>query len=71
MIYYKNKWGKLKSLICKSEKQYVLQMKFERSKTNFVAKRMTNATLGGFAKKWKGENFCTDEPAKSPIPKTQ
>ena len=43
--------GKVKPLICKSEKQYLLQMKSEKRETNFVRKRTTNSTLENVANK--------------------
>ena len=48
-------------------------MKSESSESNFVGKRMTNATLSKreFSNKWKSETFHKDEPTKSPKPKTQ
>ena len=56
-------------------------MKSESSKSNFVEKRTTRAyttkiknietSKGDCAKGWNGETFHTDEPAKSPKPKTQ
>ena len=51
-------------------------MKSESSESNFVGKRTTRAyptktSKGDCAKGWKGETFHTDEPAKSPKPKTQ
>ena len=56
-------------------------MKSESSESNFFGKRTTRAyptktenmktSKGDFGKGWKGETFHTDEPAKSPTPKTQ
>ena len=49
-------------------------MNSESSESNFVGKRTTRAypkCKGDCAKGWKGETFHTDEPAKSPTPKTQ
>ena len=80
-IYCKTKWGKFESSSSQTEKPFLLQLKSERSKTNFVGKRTTRAyptkteniktSKRDCAKGWKGETFQTGEPAKSPIPKMQ
>ena len=43
--YNKTKWGKIKTLFRKPKMPDLLQLKSELSKTNFVRKRMTNATF--------------------------
>ena len=43
--YYKTKWGEFKSSFSQTEKPFLLQLKSERSKTNFVGQRTTKATF--------------------------
>ena len=57
---------------------YLLQLMSERGKTNFVVKRTTKATFAKgkqvmeiLQQDGRYKSFLTDEPAKSPIPKTQ